>query len=376
MSRQAPVPLQFADGTCLLWAVLALARLDEKIPSEDEALYLSVNHRDGRALRLRNKLFAIVEAFADPMSLRVWDSLYEDHANSLISELLRAATNYYQELNPEFLLLHRIIKAFNTKIQSERVQHPAEAFGAIGMVYTIANQMSRLLAPKMSEILITLNAISENITTDQIASELTNYAEEQAGAVSQIIEQFVRDQTELMTANHLDVNADMFVQVLQGPLRECLHAAFNTLFRNLAPWPGMIIDQVDRVTRMDLNVFYRNIADFFSYASPLLSQFWIPESDSDDASLDEEDLGWYWEQYEPNHLIDVLDGPENVHVDQVSVVITTNPELNCTICFDSQLMMRALKACGHAYCEDCLNGQLHTYHASRYKCASCRQSFF
>jgi hypothetical protein len=68
----------------------------------------------------------------------------------------------------------------------------------------------------------------------------------------------------------------------------------------------------------------------------------------------------------------VLTGPDNVDVDDVSVEVSNTTDTACAVCGDSFYTLRKLSVCGHHYCVECLDQQLHTQHTSRYKCALCR----
>ena len=131
-------------------------------------------------------------------------------------------------------------------------------------------------------------------------------------------------------------------------------------------------------TQVMVSVFFLDVAQFFSYASPLLQRYWDPalqSSDSDDsdgAFIDDEDRAWYWQEYELTELEDVLIGPENVDIDRVSIPMTVLQPLTCPICIEPHAAVRQLRVCRHAFCEECLSSQLQSRHPARYTCPSCR----
>jgi hypothetical protein len=317
---------RFLDGTCLLWATLALARLDHKLPSDAQALDLIINHNERWALRLRNALEAVARRFADPNEADVWDTLYPSHASELVSELLRTATNYYQELDTEFIFLHAIFKAFHIKICAARVQHAGETFGALGMACAIADQISKLINSRILEIFITINTMRENLTDDRFEAELAIYSQEEVDALSGMVELYVREQTEVLSRGpgFQAIDTNLFVEVVQEPLRTHIRAAFDVLLRALGVFTGNAVSPKSARARQHLRIFYHKIAQFFSYALPLLSDFWTATHNAD------EDI---YEEYTLDNLQNVLPGPEDVEIDQVSVAVSTYPATTCIVCF-------------------------------------------
>jgi hypothetical protein len=358
----------FLDGTCLLWATLALARLNQKLPSDAEVLDLCVSRNDTFAYQLRICFDAIARRFTDLNETNVWTSVDPNYASELVSELLQTGTGYYQELDTEFIFLHAIFETFHTKVHAARVQHAGETFGASGMASAIADQISTLINSRMLDIFITINAMRENLTDDRFEAALAIYSQEQVDALSGLIELYVHAQTEVLSRGLgcQDVDANLFVELVQEPLRIHIRADFDVLLRAMGLVNGNAVSPQSTRAQQHFRTFYHQIADFFSYASPLLSDFWpaMHYGDEDD-----------YEEYTEEDLQDVLPGPEDVELGQVSVAVPTDPGTTCSICFDSDTTMRKL-ACAHVYCGECLKTQLTTYHASRYRCGSCRAEFF
>ncbi|KAH7088753.1 hypothetical protein FB567DRAFT_522225 [Paraphoma chrysanthemicola] len=358
----------FKDGTCLLWVTLALARLNHMLPPDSQALDLFLNHNDAWALRLRNALDAVVRGFTDPNETEFWDALGPDHASVLVSELLRTALNYYQDLDEEFTFLRSNFKAFHNRIQAARVQHATDTFGALGMACTIAGQVSKLLKPRMSKVFITINTMRENLGQEEFEADLAVYARDEAVVLPTNIELFIREQTGLLSRSlgSTAIDVDIFVKVIQAALRTHILAALDVLLRSLGAFASNGILATSLRTRQNLQIFYRNIARFFSHASPLLSDFWPSENDH------EEDA---FEEYSLDDLEDVLIGPDSVDIDELSISVSHDPATDCAVCFDAYSTLPKL-ACAHEYCEECLNTQLGTHHACRYRCGSCRAEFF
>ncbi|KAF2829030.1 hypothetical protein CC86DRAFT_436699 [Ophiobolus disseminans] len=388
MSRDENGTFQCVDGGCLLWAVLALARLDAKLPSQDEALRLKHDHNDGFALRLRSTIDDIMLGFLDVTVL--WDAEDSKSANRSVSELLRTATNYFQQLDSEFLHLHAIFKAFNSKIMASGAEsqlRPAEPFAAGGMVSTIATQMLQLIAPSMVSFIDAFNQMSETLTQDPFEPLLYRFVLTRADPISRIIEEFIDTSYLHMMPEHAEIDSKLLVQVFQSTLVSKIRTGLTMLIRRRAPYRGTTIDIDGPMTKRDLEIFYRYITKMFGYASPLFEGFWArivePDSnhatDGSDYGMDDSDYNSddevYWQEYEPNNLVDVLAGPDLVSVHQVSHTIPGSPGKECVVCRDFLTQMHRIDICQHMYCEVCLDAQLHVHHESRYKCAMCRADF-
>jgi len=179
----------------------------------------------------------------------------------------------------------------------------------------------------------------------------------------------------LIPANSGVRAADLFTDDLKGLLLSQVHAAVKVLMDKLNPTAGAAVDTDIDILVADLQPFYRHIATFFSYATPLLSHFWKTEDDEDDEDEDFDDSDdEMWQEYEPADLVDKLTGPDNVEVDEVSTVFRNMSNATCSVGGHALLHMRRLNGCIHVYCSDCLDKQLHSRYNTRYKCAQCRAS--
>ncbi|CAO2655045.1 Nn.00g117780.m01.CDS01 [Neocucurbitaria sp. VM-36] len=392
------IRIEFKNPTCILWAVVALARLDEKLPSDNEA-YDFLQQEIPHLFRLRSALCDTIRAFSDPAMTYVWDSLYIERSQAIIDKLKRTAADYYEhpssqpDPDDEFMYLFSIFEAFHLKIREELPQDPEDAYGAVGMTNAVAIKLANLTGGILRDMIDPLNALFAGGAPD---SAIDDYLTERTDLMCTAIEQFIREQADLKVYGNFDENGnigEMFVRLVRAPLREQIDNCFESLFAMLDFGSGHAIDKDDDGPKAEIAHFLCEIARFFTYASPLLSDFWITESDSDsDGEIFEQievpehiadhdfanyqDGDWFWQEYDVNTLVDVLAGPNNVHVDQVSSVTMTTELSSCGICHDSESPMRSLHVCGHEFCEDCLTQQLNTYHEMRYKCASCRAKFF
>lgn len=100
-----------------------LARLHEKLPSEEEAAQMS----EGIVpwpLRLRQALRDFIHALYDPTTGIVWSNLTTERRNDVIGRLRHTAIKYYQQMSSsqqpdsEFKYLYSILDAFHRDVQS------------------------------------------------------------------------------------------------------------------------------------------------------------------------------------------------------------------------------------------------------------------
>jgi hypothetical protein len=70
--------INFNNPQCIVWAVLALARLDEKIPSNEAALLL-FEHGTPLVYGVRRTLIAVIKTFCDERMEDTWSTAEFDH---------------------------------------------------------------------------------------------------------------------------------------------------------------------------------------------------------------------------------------------------------------------------------------------------------
>ncbi|KAF2108096.1 hypothetical protein BDV96DRAFT_505149 [Lophiotrema nucula] len=71
----------------------------------------------------------------------------------------------------------------------------------------------------------------------------------------------------------------------------------------------------------------------------------------------------------------MLEGPEDVCVDQVSDFWAGGSVESCPVCLEEEMVTRRLRKCGHLIGEECLAQQLKSRVPNRYNCVLCRAYF-
>jgi hypothetical protein len=245
MNRNEDGALVCVDGTGMLWASLALARLDEKIPAEHESFFASL---------LRRVFDLVVTAYADPHA-----DEYMVH-DLCVSELFRKGANFYRHSDSEFKLLYTIFAAFHAKVLSAGLDRIDEQlFTPNAMIDSIADLISQLIASKTSHMFVTLDQMTKSLTTKQLATELRDYAFTQADELSRVIETHFREQYRLMMPANSEVRADSLVEIMTLPLRAQIHAALTKPLQNMNPTAGAIVESDSGLAKMDLKVYHRHI---------------------------------------------------------------------------------------------------------------------
>jgi hypothetical protein len=324
----------------------------------------------------RNAFENFAFAFSDDHPSMGWTVLPTLVANSLLGESIRTASNYYQDSDREFEQLCTMLRGFH---RSVHVNRPVSLGSfAFSMRESVNDLVSQLLVTSMSEIAITVNTMAANVSADDLSPAVDEYIQTQVPVLTDIIEVFVRQQTSNILQGETDLCSDGFIDVIRAPLREHMREELNSFVAGSLSNASRGIDMQHVDTQVILSVFFQDVGQFFSYASPLLQRYWDPalqssdSGDSDGTFIDDEDRAWYWQEYELTELEDVLTGPENVDIDRVSIPVDVLQPLTCPICIEPHTAVRQLKACRHAFCEECLSSQLQSRHPARYTCASCR----
>jgi hypothetical protein len=401
------IKINFNNPQCILWAVLALARLDEKIPSNEEALLL-FEHGTPWAYGVRRTLNAVVKTFCDERMEDTWSTAETDHPLRIqrLTVHLKGFVAKYQEHtgatstpDREIEYLHKVFQAFCLCIARRPDTEYSEAFGALGMLMAVAIKVATLCGRIIFDMFDTFNAFAAQKASQEVAAR---YTEEQLDLICAAIEHFVREHPDLNTVGDYDEDrsiGEAFVRLIRAPLHQRVQSLFKMLIVDLDFRADRVVDEYDPMVKARVAVFHRQVARFFSYASPLFNAYF---SVPDFVMMDEEDEGDGDEDREqdvPEHVADhdfsryeegdwhqdegvlfdvqdVLTGPEHADLTDVSTAATTSADTACSLCGDAAVEMRKLNACGHELCATCLTGQLNVEHECRYKCAACRAEFF
>jgi hypothetical protein len=389
---------RFDNPSAILWAVMALARLHEKLPTHNDALGLSQQGIPS-ALRLRNALDEMITAFCDDRMEATWSTLSVEQAFPLISELRDTGSDYYYYLlsdeyaDHEFNYLFDVLWAFDHTIAKEEARDYGDAYGALGTVCAVAIRLADVIGSIIKGMFRPLNALAA--TEGSSREAINDYAEEILDHMCVAVEQFIRDQADLKTTQNHDTDGSIgesFARITRVPLRQHIDVSFRLLLEDLGFRSGHTVDEDSTETKARVALFLRQVARFFSYASPLLSEFFVPNDEDLDGDDDGnepppehianhdfanyDDTDWHWNEVYPFDGQDELRGPETVAPDDVSVIATVPKDKSCALCGGEEIEMRRIKICSHELCAACLTKQLNAQHECRYKCAFCRGSLF
>ncbi|KAF2029682.1 hypothetical protein EK21DRAFT_112725 [Setomelanomma holmii] len=333
--------LGFTDGRCLMWATLAPARLNHKIHF-DTTDQNQGNYRS--TIELQDAFATVGRKFADLHEAAVWDGPDPNYAYSLVTELLRPANNFYGEVDNDFMFTHTILVAFHEKVEAARVKHAAETFGAVGMSYAITNQNYWLTNSQMLEMLFDFNKVRVEYSSEY---QLRAHSRNVADAMTAKIMLYVRAQTEVKShaVGYSRVIPNLLAISLDDLLRTYVRDDMEVLLDSLGFFADQSIQVESNRTKQCTRDFYHKIAQFFSYSSPLLSAFWASGLESDEDDEDDHDDDEILEDHTVIQLEDVLAGPENVQLDDVSMVVDKHVASTCIICFEACTPMRKSNAC-------------------------------
>jgi hypothetical protein len=340
----------FLDEPCkVLWVVIALTCLADKL----ETTYGEMEERR----ELCDALTSVSTTILD-MEIPV--------DNSCLLRLFRAGMNYYRGSDVEFLQLYFILEAFHNELQNNNAQASIARLTSIDMQYQMQTTIKQLLGPSIAEFLREANTMSETMTTENIAERIATFIHAKASTMCDIIELHVQEKTTSLFLAISDSCRNTLSQTMRRSMLEIIDVCLRTVVSYREPGAGMVYNCSTEFTQNRLNHFYRNISEFFPHKFPLLDRDYVDYLS---------DIDGEFEHIDEFNGEPALDGPNPLNVEQVSVTMANTSDKVCTICFESLPTMRKIKACCHEYCEECLSGQLQSRHASRYKCAACRNPF-
>jgi hypothetical protein len=385
-------PADFENGTCVMWAVLALAGLDELAPPD----YTTSNGIFGPPYR--ESLDALCSRFVCP-----WNALALSERNFKVDRLSFFFQRYYTTSSPigpqiqaEYFL--DLFTIFHNTRGSRLVEDTSHPVGAEHMLGALTWLMRCLTADLMRDMLRTMNSIFQEFPDESHADEelflqVLNYT----SAACLAIEHYIQVKTGRCEGDESGEQTRGLVisEYIRQALHDHIYQAIQELVGGYSPRKFAF---EDASTELALATCFRKMATFFSYTTPLLEQFRLTNDDSDGDDSDElfdsvkeyyvpehidnhdferyEDNDWYAGEYQLVDVQDVLLGPEHVTLDEVSIAVAAGGQSACDICGDSSSPMRKIRVCIHTFCEECLGSQLGVEHECRYKCPCCRAEFF
>ncbi|CBX94086.1 hypothetical protein IAQ61_003957 [Plenodomus lingam] len=441
MSSMIPAPdvgveiprLELNNGLCCIWATLALARLDQ---AGDIA--------PGFGLQFRTTLHYLYERVGNYSNLHHWDDVPLTNAHrELLKDSAMALVNHpsaSQRQKQEFAYLWAIVDQFMEKLSLQTIHYPSGPLGdypfGTQLVVKLRNLTGDIISQFLTEVDVQmdqLDEVGELQTVTTIRQEIGAYA----AWIQTDLEDYIHKQTSLKVLGDNDpdgLTGDSFISLMRAGEEENSSTSLLTCIRMALI---KITDGVFSVRRRDIRsrevildslcwTFYRGVAEYFSFYSPLLNRhhevpsalidsvplfddrFPLPGSlfggefydgefeDEDDMDVDdhdeddqddededdqddddEDDEDGQFPEYEPDEYgNDILTGPENVQVTDVSQRCLFPRDQTCAICGEAQNQIRTINICGHEVCANCLQQQLDSAYNSRYRCAFCRAEFF
>src|SRR4051812_10897444 len=152
------IQVHYDDSSCLLWGVLALARLDKKLLSEQDAYYLFDTQGESQALELRRMFDGMVEAFCDERLERTWSNFNREAASAILGHVLNASTDFFtstyegiQAFDYELVYLLSTVEAFVMHVIDGNESANSEAYTAMGMLNALSIKMAALCGDAVTE---------------------------------------------------------------------------------------------------------------------------------------------------------------------------------------------------------------------------------
>jgi hypothetical protein len=405
----SPIRIDFPDGTCLLWATLALLQINEMVPIDtvSEALHFreAIGHilfsfsdakdRDGRNSDALTDLKDELDVLKY-RSIHYYEYDYECEPASVVNREYVPPSRADQE---QFAYLFEILVQFHAKIAHNIDEHPVNAHDTYHMTLAIGELLHQITRPVLHRLFRTvsdlLNAAGHGPMRQHDLNEAIDMAISCAtNAICIHISMHVTQQKALKTHGDFDRHhhvGEAFARLIHDPLQEQVYAGLAKLIQNMRTL-SVHMNEESALIDGHLHDFFYTLAELFTYKSRMIHYATFGPEDSDDDS-DYEGVPEYvrnhdFEQYEDNdwwarelvlvEVQDVLRGPESATLNDVSVVVATVPDTECSICSgtDTAGVMCEIRVCGHLFCFECLSLQLRVEHECRYKCSICRAEFF
>jgi hypothetical protein len=342
--------MSFLDEPCkVLWVVIALTCLVDKLETTNGNME---EHRE-----LCDALTSVSTTVLD-MEIPVDDSR--------LVRLFRAGMNYYRGSDVEFLHLYLILEAFHHELQNSNAHASIARLTFLDMQHQMQTTIKQLLGPSMEEFLREANTMYETMTAQNIAEGIAALIHASASTMCNFIDLHVQEKTASVFLAVSDNCMHLLSQTMRRSMLEIINVCLRTVVSYREPGVGMVYNCSIEFTQNRVDHFYRNVSEFFPHKFPLLDRDYVDYLSEIEGNFERMD--------EVNDEL-ALVGPASVDVEQVGITVANTSGKVCTICFEALPTMRKVKVCCHEYCEECLNGQLQSRHASRYKCATCRTPF-
>lgn len=399
--HSGPIPhrhlsdIDFEQPTAIIWPVIALAVLKNELNHYDanHPQYLSESWNIYSVA-----LNSVVTLFGLPNSLFNWGRLQTGQRQNLYQDLAQAAEAFndtcgagsQEKMACKYIL--RWFQAFNTQLDID--SHEGR-LGLCDWVFEV-DKMREGVADLLRELAggIVQQYLGALREVPIVLADAINQMEKIiAKCVSDVLDAIkvyivVKIDREFLCEQQLPTDfPDRIWDAISGPLTSHVIAAFYVFASSLEPGNGKFSEDDVGTTAVCTDILFHKMSEAFSYQSQLFHDY----DDSDDGADEDEPLpehvanhqfdqyqegDWYARELRLVDTQDILRGPQNVTVSQVSIHMEYEDENPCEVCGDSSVDMREVSVCGHVICEDCLGAQLRIEHACRYKCPYCRAEFF
>ncbi|KAH7092029.1 hypothetical protein FB567DRAFT_588342 [Paraphoma chrysanthemicola] len=338
-----PINIECTDGSFIIWATLALARLNKLAPSEEnEALTVP-------SFVYRECVDAVRRAFAAEESCDIWSSTCVERRNEMLARLKEKALAYYQssaestghvpgyDANAdldEFSYAFSIFVAFHKKLLENPPTSTDDTYGAHGMKNAVYLLIRQHLQPTLNELFTALNDLKNEHPPDLdrcIYGLIWTYF----NSIYKRIDEFLRDQARLIAHGNYDPDNRFGYKLASfaySAVHDCIYFAVEDLVVALDVPNDSLIDLDSPATESHTEKFLLELASLFTYESELVSYDGYDEEDDDDDMLLRDmpthivthdfsqytDDDWFAREYElVNNLQDVLRGPEKVSVEEL-----------------------------------------------------------
>lgn len=344
-------------------------------------------------------LHSISTLFGLPGSLFNWSCLPGQQRRNLFRVLAQASTAFHdayetdpqQKMSCKYVL--RWFETYNTQLDTDICMSLAgmsdhvHVFDVERIRVGVADLMRELLGSIVDRYLRALREVPIILidAIDQMDEIGQKCIVEMLDAIKAYI--VVKTDREFLGAQNLPNNfPDRVINAIANPLEDCVVNAYSDFLYDLGHGNGKFSEHAGEHTAACMNTLFLDIGLAFSYQSNLIH--WIDEPEEDEEEpVPEHVANHQFDQYHDDDWFrgqlqivdtqtDVLPGPQNVTVDEVSIPTALENETFCGLCGNPSYQIRELKACGHAMCANCLGSQVRAEHPCRYKCAYCRAEFF
>lgn len=301
MERDSNGTTRCVDATGMLYAILALNKLDEKIPLFSDAEAAEQAGRGGWAAQTLAAFdqiamsFAVKDfAFSHNVDAFMWHNMIPGSARRLINDLHRTASNYYQTLDGEFNILFGMVKAFNDHVEEVQANGSSSAtYTFAGMTRAIADRIKEPVHDTMKRMVQGLVGLTRFGGSEDKDKRCRTFVTEHGYQFANDMMSFAQYQLEdLILPGPSLVATDIHTEDMYHILSATVHEETKALVERLRAKGGESAVFADDVIADELKDFHWSIAKIFSYATPLLCQYWDDDRDSDeddDEDDDEED---------------------------------------------------------------------------------------